>query len=36
MMRENILNARKKGDSLGGVIESITTNVPVGLGRANL
>jgi len=32
-MRESILNARKKGDSLGGVIESITTNVPVGLGE---
>jgi len=33
MMRENILNARKRGDSLGGIIESITTNVPVGLGE---
>ncbi|RMW38572.1 MAG: chorismate synthase, partial [Nitrosopumilus sp.] len=33
MMRENILNARKKGDSLGGIIESVTTNVPVGLGE---
>ena len=32
-MRDSILNARKKGDSLGGVIESITTNVPVGLGE---
>lgn len=32
-MRESILNARKKGDSLGGIIESITTNVPVGLGE---
>ena len=28
-----ILNARKKADSLGGIIESITTNVPVGLGE---
>ena len=33
IMRENILNARKRGDSLGGIIESITTNVPVGLGE---
>ena len=32
-MRESILNAKKKGDSLGGIIESITTNVPVGLGE---
>jgi chorismate synthase len=32
-MKANILSARKKGDSLGGVIESITTNVPVGLGE---
>ncbi|NIM26305.1 MAG: chorismate synthase [Nitrososphaeria archaeon] len=32
-MRTSILNARKKGDSLGGIIESITTNVPVGLGE---
>jgi len=32
-MRESILNARKKGDSLGGIIESITTNIPVGLGE---
>ena len=32
-MRAAILNARKKGDSLGGIIESITTNVPVGLGE---
>ena len=24
---------RKKGDSLGGIIESITTNVPTGLGE---
>lgn len=32
-MRETILSARKKGDSLGGIIESVTTNVPVGLGE---
>ena len=32
-MRENILDARKNGDSLGGIIESVTTNVPVGLGE---
>ena len=32
-MRESILNAKKKGDSLGGIIESVTTNVPVGLGE---
>jgi len=32
-MKTSILNARKKGDSLGGVIESITTKVPVGLGE---
>jgi len=32
-MRESILDAKKKGDSLGGIIESISTNVPVGLGE---
>ena len=32
-MRASILNAKKKGDSLGGIIESVTTNVPVGLGE---
>lgn len=32
-MRSAILAARKRGDSLGGVIESVTTNVPVGLGE---
>lgn len=32
-MRSAIMAARKKGDSLGGIIESITTNVPVGLGE---
>ncbi len=31
-MKKAILDARKKGDSLGGIIESITTNLPVGLG----
>ncbi len=33
IMRASILDARKKGDSLGGIIESVTTNVPVGLGE---
>ena len=33
LMRASILDARKKGDSLGGIIESITTNVPIGLGE---
>ena len=32
-IRQSILDARKKGDSLGGIIESITTKVPVGLGE---
>ncbi|MCA9820017.1 MAG: chorismate synthase, partial [Nitrosarchaeum sp.] len=32
-MREEILKAKKEGDSLGGIIKSITTNVPVGLGE---
>ena len=32
-MKESILNAKKRGDSLGGIIESITTNIPVGLGE---
>ena len=32
-MKNVILGARKKGDSLGGIIESITTNLPVGLGE---
>ena len=32
-MKAAILNARKKGDSVGGIIESVTTNVPVGLGE---
>ena len=32
-MKEKILDARKNKDSLGGIIESVTTNVPVGLGE---
>src|SRR3990167_9267949 len=32
-MRSSILDARKHNDSLGGVIESTTTNLPVGLGE---
>ena len=32
-MKSTILDARKKGDSLGGIIESVTTNLPVGLGE---
>ena len=32
-MRESIMNAKKNGDSLGGIIESTTMNVPVGLGE---
>lgn len=32
-MKTTILSARKKGDSLGGIIESVTTNVPVGIGE---
>ncbi len=32
-MRQVILAARKKGDSLGGIIESITTELPIGLGE---
>ncbi|MGI0004600.1 MAG: chorismate synthase [Candidatus Nitrosotenuis sp.] len=32
-MRQSILAARKGGDSLGGVIESTTVNVPIGLGE---
>ena len=33
MMKNSILNARKNGDSLGGVIKSITSGVPVGVGE---
>lgn len=32
-MRSTILSARRAGDSIGGVIESVTTDVPVGLGE---
>jgi chorismate synthase len=32
-MKISILDAKKKGDSLGGIIESITTKLPVGLGE---
>jgi len=32
-MENAILDARKKRDSLGGIIESVTTNLPVGLGE---
>lgn len=32
-MRETILTARRKGDSIGGVVESLTVNLPVGLGE---
>lgn len=32
-MRQAILEARRAGDTLGGTIESVTSNVPVGLGE---
>ncbi len=32
-MRETILTARRHGDSVGGIIESLTVNLPVGLGE---
>jgi len=32
-MRSAILEAKRMGDSLGGIIQSITTNVPIGLGE---
>lgn len=32
-MRDLILRARKEGDSVGGIIESVTTGLPVGLGE---
>src|SRR5262249_9454524 len=32
-MRESILKARREGDSLGGIVESVTIGLPVGLGE---
>jgi chorismate synthase len=32
-MRAAILAARRKGDSIGGIVESISRNLPVGLGE---
>jgi chorismate synthase len=32
-MRDLILQARKEGDSVGGIIECVTTGLPVGLGE---
>jgi chorismate synthase len=32
-MKEEILRARREGDSLGGVIEAVTTRMPVGIGQ---
>ena len=32
-MESAILTARKNGDSLGGIIESVSTNIPAGLGE---
>jgi len=32
-MEEAIVNARKEGDSLGGIVECIALNVPVGVGE---
>lgn len=32
-MRSTILAAKRSGDSVGGIIESVTTNIPVGLGE---
>ena len=32
-MKTSILDAKKKGDSLGGIIDSVTTKIPVGLGE---
>lgn len=32
-MKKAILDAKRSGDSLGGIIESVTTGVPVGLGE---
>lgn len=33
LMREAILDAKRSGDSLGGIITSVTTGLPVGLGE---
>lgn len=33
LMKESILKARQEGDSLGGVIECIALNMPIGLGE---
>ncbi|RNJ76065.1 MAG: chorismate synthase [Nitrosopumilus sp. H13] len=33
IMKADITSARKGGDSLGGIVESVTCNVPVGLGE---
>jgi len=32
-MRERIIEARERGDSVGGVVECIAVNVPIGLGE---
>src|SRR4030067_2038102 len=32
-MEEAIVNARKEGDSLGGIIECLALNVPAGVGE---
>jgi chorismate synthase len=32
-MKQSILNARKSGDSLGGIVKCISTGLPVGLGE---
>lgn len=32
-MKEAVLDAKREGNSLGGIIESVTTKVPVGLGE---
>ncbi len=32
-MRELVMSARRAGDSLGGIVRSVTTGVPVGLGE---
>ena len=33
MMKQSILDARKSGDSLGGIVKCISTGLPVGLGE---